>query len=212
MRKLYAVLVFVLFCSFLSAQPDTLSPHQKYVAEENDSVIYVGSARAPRPLPKNLVYAELAGSAFLYSFGYGRNFWVIQSKLAISPKAGFSIQPSDVNGKQNYLFPVEGNVLVGDGQNFFELGAGIVLFSQMQLTYTYIPRSLSQGFPGAVITHELRVKGINVIARIGYCYIPPQLKSLTLRVGITPIFYSSKFKDPFLNPLPWGGFSFGYAF
>lgn len=147
-------------------------------------VLGQGDASSSKPsIRKNAFYLELGGNGFYYSVNYDRIFSI--SKIAhLSLRAGFAASPEFGSGYNSYVVPLEANLLLGKGNDFFELGVGKSIVSE---------RSNNS-------------ENINTF-RLGYRYISD--KGLMVRIGIVP-FILPLFGNDVL--VIWGGVSFGYAF
>jgi hypothetical protein len=210
MRRFIALTAFVLFCDLLSAQQDASSRHPKYVIEDDDTVIYVGSARPPGVLPKNLVYFEAGGTAHLYSVNYARLFHA--NRIHGAARIGFEYFQGDEHG---FAIPFEASGLVGREKNFFEFGVGVTGFSK-KVFHRMSPGGSSFGYSDYYTQEE----GSIISIRLGYCGIFPIAKgSLLIRAALTPLLIPYNYDDEYdfrtTYTFPyglWAGLSFGYAF
>lgn len=155
------------------------------------------------PRPKNLVYGEAGGNAFIYSVNYQRIFWDTVSFASPCLRAGAGILPLKTG--TDYEFPFEASLLIGKKRHFFELGAGFTVFSVINFYH---------GSPGGDPARYYRSNGANANGRIGYCFIPLRKQNFMFRVAFTPIFHPDEFYETemFSHFIPMGGLSLGYAF
>lgn len=142
-------------------------------------------------LNKNIIYFELLGNGFLYSFNYER-ILVNSEIISLHARVGYSrfkftVFNTLIDGE---LIPVNLNINIGSGNSRFELGAGAT-FSRMN--------------PGEKDEH----KEINGTINLGYRYHPYNAKSNigpSFRIGITNVI------GPKTNLSLWPYASAGVAF
>ena len=140
----------------------------------------------------NVVYLELLGNGFLYSFNYERR---LADRLWGRIGAGYS-PLLDIS--RVATFPVGVSYLFGKKSKFLETG--------LVTTFTYADsddRFEDTFFEDALFEE---VFGVILSPTIGYRF-QPQEKNLFFKIAFTPFF--NPFKKKFL---PYGGLSLGYSF
>lgn len=153
---------------------------------------------------KNVVFAEVGGSALRYAISYGRVFEQ-KGRLKLSGSAGFSMwyyNTSSFAYRSSTLLPalpVEFTALWGRSKHHLEIGIGI--------TPSLGPAGI--GEPG--IPNRTRLTA-SVPLRIGYRYQKPE-GGFFFRFGYTPVIEYYPNSESRINLFPlWAGISLGKSF
>lgn len=162
--------------------------------------------RAQEQTVSNVVFAEAGGAGYFYSVNYGHIFR--EHPVSSMMRIGVGLTPFWDRG---IYVPAEYSLLVGGKKHYAEFGIAATYFSRDVNDY------LSDG--GTFVGYQgvFRTQGINIVGRIGYCFMPLRKKMLMIRAAWTPIHFARSYYFDEIHPLGknlplWGGVSVGYAF
>lgn len=167
-------------------------------------ILLVPRLQAQDDAPRNLVFVEAGGAAYLYSLNYAHVFR--QPVVSSMMRVGVSLSPDWDRG---FNVPLEYSLLAGKKRHFAEFGVAVTYFSRVISN----PGEPYSGQEGATF----RTQGINIAGRVGYCFFPLKRKSLVIRAAWTPIHFARSYYFDEVSFVPenlplWGGLSIGYAF
>ncbi|MDQ3111784.1 MAG: hypothetical protein M3R17_17995 [Bacteroidota bacterium] len=156
-------------------------------------------------LPKNAIYAEGGGPAYTYSINYARYFRTPDLIGSIRIGAAY------VNFEETFSMPLEGTLLIGGKRHFVEFGMAVIFFSKLT-NHHASPGASSLGYND----YQTKEQGLNLSARVGYCFFPLHSNRIMCRAGFTPIVFAKNYGmsgDITKSEMKlWGGVSLGYAF
>lgn len=140
----------------------------------------------PPAAEPNHIFAQLMGSAGLYSLNYERTVVHVAQQHTLSLRTGASYLPSNVPSYPSvFVLPLSAHYLYGSGPHYLQAGAGIT------------PRILT--------AKRLRgtMRTLYPLASIGYRFIQPGTGS-SFGIAFEPLFFTGF--------TPWLGVSLGRTF
>ncbi len=166
----------------------------------------IGNEGTQSVFQKNTVYLEVLGNAPLYSINFDR-ILSKQNKRATAGRVGLMVYPAS-----DYFllsFPLEMNILFGQGKGYFELGSGFTPFYHRWLSRSFTNAN------GNIVDFSSRDAWFGGVSlRVGYRRQKPE-GGFFYRLGFTPMLFFSVDENVEVEEngiLPWGGLSIGYTF
>ncbi|CAN5197705.1 hypothetical protein BH09BAC2_BH09BAC2_19280 [soil metagenome] len=159
MNKLLFTMLLTVISTFVFAQTDTIRLRE--ISRNSKNIV---TDRAPQ-----VVYAQIGGSAPIFSVNYDRRFAKKVNGFGFAVGAGFW----GGSGFSLFSIPASINYLIGNNSHFVELAAGTTFYTGTTESWFGEDNSTTSGF----------IEHINV----GYRYQPTK-GGFFFRGGISPLF------------------------